>query len=202
MSADYIVIVGLGNPGKEYASHRHNLGFMVADHLCEDCKGSWTAPPEKARLAKVSIEGFRVALVKPMTFMNLSGKAVNPIVNRLGADPARMIVIHDDLDLDAGSVKVKQGGGDGGHRGIRSIAESLRFRDFARIRLGIGRPPADISPVDYVLQSYSPAEIPELKALIKRANRAVRLILTHGVQRAQNLVHSENRADGGAKTAS
>jgi peptidyl-tRNA hydrolase, PTH1 family len=180
------LIVGLGNPGRNYELHRHNLGFMVVDQLAGGL--SWTTNREKSLVCQVELEGERVWLIKPQTYMNRSGSAVGPALNRLNSDPTRMIVIHDDLDLAQGRVRIKVGGGDGGHKGIRSIADSLRFRDFIRIRLGIGRPPIGVTPEEFVLTPFANDE--DVRGLVDMGRRAVSLILTNGVEYAQNCLHS------------
>jgi PTH1 family peptidyl-tRNA hydrolase len=193
------LIVGLGNPGRNYEPHRHNLGFMVVDELAGEL--SWTTNREKSLICQVELEGERVWLLKPQTYMNRSGSAVGPALNRLNSDPARMIVIHDDLDLALGRVRIKVGGGDGGHRGIRSIADSLRFRDFIRVRLGIGRPPAGVSPEEFVLTAFFDDEDVR-KELVEWGRRAVGLILAHGVEYAQNCLHSSRITACSAANAS
>lgn len=189
-SGKQIVIVGLGNPGNNYARHRHNLGFKVVDELAREASGSWRNNRRKALICEAEIEGTMVFLVKPQTFMNLSGQAVDPILKRLNADPARMIVVHDDLDLAAGRVRIKLGGGDGGHKGVRSIADSLRFRDFIRVRLGVGRPTEGTSPEEFVLSPFSGEEEDILGDLVQTGCRAVHLVVAHGVERAQNILYS------------
>ena len=184
-----VLIVGLGNPGRSYAQHRHNAGFMVLDRLSGEGRRAWSKDKEKAQIAQAEIEGVAVVLVKPQTYMNLSGKAVAPILGRFKADPAGMIVVHDDLDLPLGKVRIKVGGGDGGHKGVRSISDSLRFRDFIRIRLGVGRPPTGVNPEEFVLTSFPFEEKDAREDLIETACRAVGMILIHGVERAQNLIH-------------
>lgn len=159
------------------------------DRLAAEARGSWIKDKEKAQVAQAEIEEVAVVLVKPQTYMNLSGKAVAPILGRVKADPAGMIVIHDDLDLALGKVRIKIGGGDGGHKGVRSISDSLRFRDFTRVRLGVGRPPTGVNPEEYVLSSFPTEEKDAREDLIETACRAVRNILVHGVERAQNLIH-------------
>jgi peptidyl-tRNA hydrolase, PTH1 family len=181
------LVVGLGNPGRNYERHRHNLGFMVVDEIAGGM--SWTANREKSLVCQVDLDGEKIWLLKPQTYMNLSGSAVGPALNRLNSDPARMIVIHDDLDLGPGRVRIKVGGGDGGHKGIRSIADSLRFRDFIRVRLGIGRPPSGVSPEEYVLTAFA-LEEEVRRELMETGRRAVAMILTHGVEYAQNCLHS------------
>jgi PTH1 family peptidyl-tRNA hydrolase len=190
-SGKQIVIVGLGNPGKSYVRHRHNVGFRVVDELAREAGCSWKDNRKKAMLCEAGIGETTVVLAKPQTFMNLSGHAVEPVLRRLNADAGRMIVIHDDLDLAAGKARIKVGGGDGGHKGVRSIADSLRFRDFIRIRLGIGRPPAGTSAEDFVLSSFSEAEEDLLKDLVQIGCRAVHLIVKHGVEQAQNMLYAK-----------
>lgn len=185
------LVVGLGNPGKAYSRHRHNLGFMVVDQLAEERGGSWKKHREKALVCEIQVEKTVAVLVKPQTYMNLSGRAVAPILEKFHADPARMIVIHDDLDLVAGSVRIKSGGGDGGHKGVRSIADSLRFRDFVRVRMGIGRPPEGVPAEEFVLSAFTREESAHLREQVKKGDRAVRLILTLGMEQARNIIHSE-----------
>jgi len=185
-----VVIVGLGNPGKRYSANRHNLGFMVVDQIAEQEGGPWTKSRDKAEVCDACFEGAEIVLVKPQTFMNLSGRAVGPILRRFNADPARMIVIHDDLDLPYGRVRIKAGGGDGGHKGLRSLSDSLRFRDFIRVRLGVGRPPPGVTAEDFVLRPFGPEQENTLKELIETAARAVSLIVGHGVEQAQKDIHS------------
>jgi PTH1 family peptidyl-tRNA hydrolase len=190
-SGKQIVVVGLGNPGKAYADHRHNIGFAVVDTLAQEERVLWEKSREKAETCQARVEGHSVVLVKPQTFMNLSGRAVLPTLRRFNADPARMIVLHDDMDLARGTVRIKVGGGDGGHKGIRSITDSLRFRDFIRIRLGVGRPPAGVVPEEFVLTSFCPDECEVKEYLIREGTRAVRLVIRQGVELAQNVIHSE-----------
>lgn len=185
------VIVGLGNPGSAYSRHRHNLGFMVVDELARQTNGSWKKDLKNAEISRVQLEGNRVALVKPLTFMNLSGKAVAPVLGRLHADPVDLIVVHDDMDIAFGRVRIKLGGGAGGHKGVRSIMDSLRFSDFIRVRMGVGRPPAHIPPEAYVLSGFDPEEKSVASTLIQSGCRAVRFIVGHGLERAQNMLHSE-----------
>lgn len=185
-----VVVVGLGNPGPAYASHRHNIGFVLVDTLAREAQASWRAGREKLETCTIELEGSRVVLLKPLTFMNLSGHAVLPVLKRSNADPARMIVAHDDMDLAAGTVRIKVGGGDGGHKGVRSIADSLRFRDFIRVRLGVGRPPHGMPPEDFVLSDFRPEEAEIRKNLISAGMIAVRLVIRDGVGAAQNALHS------------
>ena len=188
--AKRFVIVGLGNPGAAYARHRHNLGFMVVDALAAEARGLWRKDRQKAKICEISIEDKEATLIKPQTYMNLSGVAVAPLLKRFRSSPAQMVVIHDDLDLSPGSVRIKFGGGDGGHRGIRSIADSLGTKDFARVRLGIGRPPAGIDPEEFVLSPFDLETEEGVRELVSTGSRAVKLIVTLGLEPARNLIHS------------
>jgi peptidyl-tRNA hydrolase, PTH1 family len=185
------IVVGLGNPGPNYSRNRHNLGFMVADALAEEAHGSWIANRGLALACRITLADQALLLIKPQTYMNLSGKAVYEMALGPRADLTKMIVIHDDLDLAQGSVRIKVGGGDGGHKGIRSVADSLGSKEFIRVRLGIGRPPHDLAPEKFVLSSFAPEEGEIRNSLINAGLRAIRLIVEQGVERAQNLVHSD-----------
>ena len=168
------VVVGLGNPGRSYERTRHNAGYLVADELAKRHNGSWRKK-KKAEAAPVSVGLTHATLLKPTTFMNNSGSAV--------ADyrPEDLIVVHDDLDLEAGTVRVKVGGGAGGHNGLRSIIGRLGS-DFVRVRIGIGRPPAGVTPTDYVLSRMDSA----VKDAIPKAADAVEFVLEHGPEAAMN----------------
>lgn len=184
------VIVGLGNPGRKYAHHRHNIGFMVADLLARQAGADWRSARDKTLLCECRIDSDMVLLVKPQTFMNLSGRAVAPLVKRLYIEPGQLIAVHDDMDLVVGKVRLKQGGGDGGHRGIRSIAECIGTKDFVRIRLGIGRPPAGVEPEEFVLSPFAEDEAGEAEELVSLGAEAVRLVLTMGLEDACNKIHA------------
>ncbi|TCJ20283.1 aminoacyl-tRNA hydrolase [Rubrobacter taiwanensis] len=168
------VVVGLGNPGPRYAGTRHNAGFLVADELAGRHGGRWKRV-KQAEAASVMIEGRPAELLKPRTYMNESGRALG------GYRADELIVVHDDLDLDAGVVRVKVGGGAGGHNGLRSIIARLG-RDFVRVRIGVGRPPAGVDPRDYVLSKMDPA----LREAIPRAADAVEAVILEGPEAAMN----------------
>lgn len=186
------VIVGLGNPGKAYQANRHNIGFMVVDHLAEQHGISWEAKGRSrfgALTGQGVIEDQRVWLVKPQTYMNLSGDAVGAVSRFYKVPLEGVVVIHDDIDLDLGRVQVRRGGGHGGHRGLASIIERLGDPGFARIRVGVDRPPLEMEARAYVLQDFTAAEQPDVTRAVERAGRAVQLLVTKGLTTAMNRVN-------------
>lgn len=185
------LIIGLGNPGPAYNRTRHNIGFVVLDRLAHVAGAVWSNNRKKALLARTTLADCDVVLMKPQTFMNLSGRAVYPVVQRFGIQTDDLMVIHDDIDLELGKVRLKLGGGDGGHKGVRSIADSLRDRDFLRIRLGVGRPTGNQTPEEYVLQKFEIDEQPLVSSLVATALEAVHLLLNRDVHYAKNIIHSK-----------
>jgi PTH1 family peptidyl-tRNA hydrolase len=180
-----LLVVGLGNPGSEYDGTRHNVGFEVVDLLARRHGGSLRKGKEKALVDEVRIDGSRVALAEPQTFMNLSGESVAPLVRRFGIeDLDRLVIVHDELDLPLGRMKVKQGGGLAGHNGLRSIKAHLHSDGFTRVRLGVGKPPSKEHGVDHVLKKVGKAERKVLAEIVVLAADAVELILTGGTEAA------------------
>ena len=181
-----LLVVGLGNPGREYARNRHNAGFMVADELARRHGGSWRGK-FSGQLADVRIEGARVALLKPETYMNDSGKAVGAAAAFYKLEPADVLVVHDEGDFDLGRIQVRLGGGLAGHNGLRSIAKTLGTQNFLRARVGVGRPErGDPRPLaDYVLANFDPAD--DADSLVARAADAVETLVTSGLDEAQRL---------------
>jgi PTH1 family peptidyl-tRNA hydrolase len=183
------IVAGLGNPGPKYAANRHNVGFMVADVLAQRVGGRF-ALSRKVRAevceARVGVGGPRVILVKPMVFMNLSGQAVVPLAQYFGAGPESVVVVHDELDLPYGQLRIKKGGGEGGHNGLRSISQSLGSKDYVRVRFGIGRPPGRQEAADYVLKDFSKDERADLDLNIELTADAVEAVVEKGVEAAQN----------------
>ena len=188
------LVVGLGNPGAEYAKNRHNAGFMVVDLLAGRVGArlsrhrSAVAEVAEARLG-VGIDAPRLVLAKPMTYMNLSGGPVAGLAQFYKVPLERIIAVHDELDIPYGQLRMKLGGGEGGHNGLRSMARSLGGRDFLRVRFGIGRPPGRQDPADYVLSDFSAAERKELEYLVDRAADGVEAVVTRGLEAAQNVYH-------------
>jgi PTH1 family peptidyl-tRNA hydrolase len=180
--------VGLGNPGTEYAGHRHNVGAEVVALLAHRHGGRLRAVRSLHSLvSEVAVGDRRLALAFPQTYMNDSGLAVAPLVRRFGiVDLGRLVVVHDELDLPVGRVKVKVGGGMAGHRGLRSVQAHLHSPEFVRVRIGVGRPPGRQQAIDYVLRAPAPAERRELDVAREEAADAVELVLVAGVDAAMN----------------
>jgi len=188
--ADWLV-VGLGNPGKEYAGTRHNVGFEVVDLLARRHDGRLKAGRERALVDEVRIDGQRVALAEPTTYMNLSGESVAPLVRRFGIDdPTRLVVVQDELDLPTGRVRVKVGGGLAGHNGLRSIKAHLHTDAFVRIRIGVGKPPSKEHGADHVLKKVGKSDRELLAVAVEIAADAVELIVAEGADAAMNKVNA------------
>ncbi|HWE88053.1 MAG TPA: aminoacyl-tRNA hydrolase [Pseudonocardiaceae bacterium] len=188
-SDDVLLIVGLGNPGPDYAGNRHNVGFMVADELAGRVGGKFKGHKAGADVVEGRLAGRRVVLAKPRTYMNLSGGPVAGLVRFFKASPAALIVVHDELDIPFATVRLKLGGGDNGHNGLRSITKSLGTKDYHRVRVGIGRPPGRMDPADFVLRDFSSVERKELPFALDRAADAVEALITQGLEAAQNTFH-------------
>jgi PTH1 family peptidyl-tRNA hydrolase len=187
------VVVGLGNPGPRYAATRHNAGFLVADLLASRMGGGFRAHRASGGRAEVlegRLAGLPVVLAKPLSYMNESGGPVNQVLRFYKTPPARLVVIHDELDLPFGDLRMKLGGGDGGHNGLRSITSALGARDYLRVRLGIGRPPGRQDPADFVLREFPSAQRRDLEYHLDRCADAVEALLTDGLAAAQNSYNS------------
>lgn len=189
------LIVGLGNPGAKYEQTRHNVGQMALDLLARELNETFKSHKTNSRIAtgRITVPGPSLILVKPNSYMNLSGGPTSQAANFFGVDPAKTIVLHDELDIPYGHVKLKQGGGHGGHNGLRDIAKSLNTPDFLRVRIGIGRPPGRQNPADYVLSNFSATEKKDLELLLVDAKDAVLSIIEDGLLKAQQDVHSRNQ---------
>lgn len=190
MSDDTALVVGLGNPGPQYEKTRHNVGFMVADVLAGRMGGKFSAHKKSgAEIVQGRIAGRPVILAKPRSYMNLSGRSVAGLTRFFSIEPSNVVVVHDELDLDFPTLRLKQGGGEGGHNGLRSISSSLGTKDYLRTRVGIGRPPGRMDPASYVLKSFSSVERKELPLVCEEAADAVELLLQVGLEAAQNRLH-------------
>jgi PTH1 family peptidyl-tRNA hydrolase len=192
------LVVGLGNPGRQYQGNRHNVGFRVVEQLA--ARAGVSSPREKygAELFEIALGGERVLLCKPMDFMNLSGQAVRQVAGFHKIPAARTIVVHDELDVPFGRLKLAAGGGAGGHNGIRSIIADLGTPDFARVRFGVDRPPPAWKGADYVLANFTGAEQKQLPELIDLAADAVEEIVTRGLPAAMNKFNQKPKAGGDA----
>jgi PTH1 family peptidyl-tRNA hydrolase len=194
------LVVGLGNPGPAYAGNRHNVGHMVLDELARRVGtgfssrsvGGARAATAEARLGTLpgGAPGPRVVLAKPSTYMNVSGGPVAGLAQYFGVAPDHVVVVHDELDIPFADIRVKSGGGEGGHNGLRDITKALGTKDYVRVRVGVGRPPGRMDAADYVLKDFSGAEKKELGWLLDAAADAVELVLTEGLQRAQLVLHT------------
>ena len=190
MTGDRWLIAGLGNPGPGYAGNRHNAGFLVADVLASRAGARFRAGKSRTLAAEGLLAGQSVTIVKPRTFMNESGGPVAAVCGFYKIPPGRLVVIHDELDLPFGSVRLKLGGGDNGHNGLRSVTARLGTRDYYRARIGIGRPPGRMDAAVYVLRDFSAAERKELPLVLERAADAVEMLLADGLAAAQNAFHT------------
>ncbi len=180
------ILVGLGNPGSAYEGTRHNIGFRVVDRLAEESRISLSQKRFKALFGKGSIRSREVVLVKPLTFMNLSGQAVREVLAFYKRAIGDLVVIHDDLDLPFGALRIKRWGGDGGHQGIRSIIDALGGDNFLRLKVGIGRPPDRLDPADYVLSRFQEGEERSLAEIISQAAECVSVMISEGIETAMN----------------
>lgn len=191
MADDRWLIAGLGNPGPEYAGNRHNAGFMVVDVLAERIGARFRVHKGRAETAVGRLADRQVVLVKPRSFMNLSGGPVAAVRDFYKVPLDRLVVVHDELDLDFGVLRVKRGGGAGGHNGLRSLTKSLGGPDYLRVRVGIGRPPGRMDPAAYVLRDFSAGERTDLGVELERAADAVESLITHGLVATQNEIHAK-----------
>lgn len=185
------LIAGLGNPGLEYKQSRHNFGFMTLDLLADKLAIPLKRVKFKAIIGEGNLAGRKIVLAKPLTFMNESGSAIAPLLRYFKVPFDNLLVIHDDLDLPLGTLRIRQSGGAGGQRGMASIISRLGTEDFPRMRLGIGRPNGQMDPVDYVLQHFSKVEEPIKEIVLKEAVEAARFFVTDGLSMAMNKFNGE-----------
>lgn len=186
-----LLVVGLGNPGDEYIGTRHNVGFEVVDLLADRHSGSFHKTREAALTTEVHIAGQRVALAKPLTFMNRSGESVKPLIARYAVeDLSRVVIVHDELDLPIPRLKVKEGGGLAGHNGLSSIRDCVKSTDFLRVRIGVGKPTSAAQGASHVLKRPGKAERAQLDDVVEAAADAVEAIIADGVDTAMNRFNS------------
>jgi PTH1 family peptidyl-tRNA hydrolase len=190
------IVVGLGNPGPTYAGHRHNLGYLVVDVLATRIGARFSSPKgmraeiAEGRLGPIGPDSIKLALMKSRTYMNDTGGSVSKVLSWFGQGPDHLIAIHDELDIGPGQIRVKFGGGDNGHNGLRSIRRSLGTGDYFRVRVGIGRPPGRQEPADFLLSDFSAAERADLAVEVERAADAVESLVTVGLERTQSAYNS------------
>lgn len=184
------LIAGLGNPGREYAGNRHNVGFRCVERFAAVHGLSFSKRQKKARVALGTVDDHPLVLARPRTFMNKSGQAVAPLVRFYKIPLERVLLIYDDLDLPLGTTRLRPSGGSGGHRGVRSVIQQLGSQAFARLRIGIGRPPGRMDPADYVLQDFSAEEEVLLDEVLEHAVDAIEAWLDQGIEAAMSRYNS------------
>jgi PTH1 family peptidyl-tRNA hydrolase len=187
---DRWLIVGLGNPGPQYAGNRHNAGFMVVDELAARAGGRFKAHRALAEVVEGRVAGHPAVLGRPRTYMNLSGGPVKGLADFYKVPPGRIVVVHDELDIPFGALRTKLGGGDNGHNGLKSITKSLGSREYFRVRFGVGRPPGRMDPADFVLRDFGTTERKDLPLLVDRAADLVESLITQGLDATQNRFHA------------
>lgn len=190
MAAPFMMIVGLGNPGPRYARNRHNIGFQCVDLLAQRARLNFDRVQFRASLGMGEVAGVRVLLAKPQTFMNLSGQAVVPLLRYYKVEPADMLVLYDELDLPLGRLRLRAEGGAGGHNGMKSIIGQLGSQTFARLRIGIGRPPGRMEPADYVLQDFTNEQEIEMAFVRPRVVEGIVTWLRDGIDAAMNQLNA------------
>jgi peptidyl-tRNA hydrolase, PTH1 family len=189
--AEPLLVVGLGNPGPRYETTRHNLGFLVADILADRLGSGFKVHKKSgAEVTTGRLGGRSIVLAKPRVYMNESGRQVGPLANFYSVAPADVIILHDELDIDFGRIRLKFGGGVAGHNGLRSVSSALGTNDFQRVRIGVGRPPGRKSGATFVLENFTTAERPEVGTICEQAADAAELLLELGLEPAQNTVHA------------
>jgi peptidyl-tRNA hydrolase, PTH1 family len=194
------LVVGLGNPGTQYAGNRHNVGHMVLDELARRCSATFSSSGgllgrrPQAVTADVRLgvlPGPRVVLAKPTTYMNVSGGPVAALARYYDVAPEKVVMVHDELDIPFADVRLKRGGGEGGHNGLRDTTKALGTKDYIRVRVGVGRPPGRMDAADYVLRDFSSTERKDLAWLVDAAADAVELVVTAGLEAAQLRFHTK-----------
>ena len=192
MTSDTWLVAGLGNPGPGYAHNRHNVGQMVVDELASRMGGKFKTHSSRSQIleGRLGIGGPKLILAKPMTYMNLSGGPVGNLAKFFGIGPSHVIAVHDEIDIPFDTVKLKIGGGEGGHNGLRDISKALGTKEYLRVRVGVGRPPGRMDTADFVLKDFSKDEKKDLPFLIDNAADAVEHLVRLGLEAAQLKVHT------------
>ena len=193
MTENTFLLIGLGNPGREYRDNRHNTGFMLIDRIAVRLNARGMKLQSKAIVTSVLYEDKKLILAKPQTYMNLSGHSVQGLANFYKLPLDNLFVAHDDLDLPFGTIRMRPGGGPGGQKGVASAIEQLGTKDFVRLRIGIGRPPGRMDPADYVLQDFSRDETKTLSEILDHAADAVLVFVKEGLDTAMNKFNGEVR---------
>ncbi|NYD79153.1 aminoacyl-tRNA hydrolase [Arthrobacter cupressi] len=185
------LVVGLGNPGTQYSSNRHNVGQMVLDELASRIGGGFKTHKARAQVleGRIGIGGPKLVLAKPMCYMNVSGGPVSALTKFFGIEADHVIAVHDEIDIPFNTVKLKIGGGEGGHNGLRDISKALATKDYLRVRVGVGRPPGRMDTADFVLRDFATAEKKELPFLLDEAADAVEMLVSSGLLAAQQKFH-------------
>ena len=192
MTSDTWLVAGLGNPGPGYAHNRHNVGQMVVDELASRLGGKFKTHSSRSQIleGRLGIGGPKLILAKPMTYMNLSGGPVGNLAKFFSIDASHVIAVHDEIDIPFDTIKLKLGGGEGGHNGLRDISKALGTKDYLRVRVGVGRPPGRMETADYVLKDFSKDEKKDLPFLVDNSADAVEYLVRLGLEAAQLKVHT------------
>ncbi len=197
MTLNTFLLIGLGNPGRDYRDNRHNFGFMLIDMLAVRLNARGMKLQSKAIVTDALYQDRKIILAKPQTYMNLSGQSVQGLANFYKIPLEKLLVAHDDLDIPFGTIRIRPGGGPGGQKGVASAIERLGSKDFARLRLGIGRPPGRMDPADYVLQNFSRDDLKEVAMILDRAADAALCFVTDGLDKAMNRFNGEATRQSG-----
>jgi len=199
--SDLWLIAGLGNPGPRYAATRHNVGYLVADELAarqgtgfaKRAEGRALAAAVRIGIGPGGVPGPRAVITKPQSYMNLSGGPINQLLHYFGVKVEKLIVVHDDLDLPRWDIKLKRGGGEGGHNGLKDISKAIGTRDYIRVRAGIGRPAGQVGAADWVLSDFPVSQNPQIATMVELAANAVQMIITDGLEAAQMAFHAKDQ---------
>ena len=190
-NSEIFLIAGLGNPGKDYRHTRHNIGFMVIDHLSNELKIPVKKVKQKSLIGIGKLDNKEILLVKPQTFMNNSGESIAPLMRYYKVPHQNLMVIHDDLDLPFGIIRIRPTGGTSGQKGMKSIIEKIGSQEFPRIRMGIGRPPGHMDPVDFVLENFSKDQLSILENILEDATNAIKTFIIDGLNKAMNTYNGD-----------